>query len=53
MMILLRKFSLVYLLELFVFAYSLILNGLKVKNYFKKNLKIIILIIKISRAIIK
>ena len=31
---------------MFVFAYSLILSGLKLKNYFKKKLKINILIIK-------
>ena len=29
-------FSLLYLSELLAFAYSLILSGLKVKNYFKK-----------------
>ena len=55
-MILLKTFSLVYfqylcLLELFAFAYLLILSGLKVKIYFKKNLKINILIIKITRAL--
>ena len=57
-MILQRTFLLVYfqylcLLELLAFAYLLILSGLKVKNYFKKNLKINIPIIKITRAIIK
>ena len=57
-MILLKIFSLVYfqclcLPELLAFAYLLILSGLKVKNHFKKNLKINILIIKITRAITK
>ena len=56
MMVLLRTCSLVYfqylcLLELFAFAYLLILSGLKVKNYLKK--KVNILIIKITQAIIK
>ena len=58
MMILQQTFLLVYfqylcLLELLAFAYLLILSGLKVKIYFKKILKINILIIKITRAIIK
>ena len=58
MMILQQTFLLVYfqylcLLELLAFAYLLILSGLKVKIYLKKNLKINILIIKITRAIIK
>ena len=58
MMILLKTFLLVYfqylcLLELLAFAYLLILSGLKVKNYLKKNLKINIPIIKITRAIVK
>ena len=57
-MILLQTFLLDYfqylcLLELFVFAYLLILSGLKVKNYLKTNLKINILITKITRVIIK
>ena len=42
-------FSVVMYLELFVFAYSLILSLLRVKNHFKKN----ILIIKITQAIIE
>ena len=46
-------FSVLILLELFVYAYSLILSVLMVKNYFKKNLKINILIIEITRVIIK
>ena len=58
MMILQQTFLLVYfqylcLLELLAFAYLLILSGLKVKIYLKKNLEINILIIKITRAIIK
>ena len=58
MMILLKTFLLVYfqylcLLELLAFAYLLILSGLKVKNYLKKNLKINIPIIKITPAIVK
>ena len=53
-----KIFSLVYfqylcLIELIAFAYLLILSGFKVKNYFKKNLKINMLIIKITGAIIK
>ena len=38
---LLVYFQYFYLLELLAFAYSLILSGLKVKNYFKKNILII------------
>ena len=58
MMILLKTFSLAYfqylcMLELLAFAYLLILNGLKITNYLKTNLKINMLIIKITRAIIK
>ena len=34
-------FQYFYLPELLVFAYSLILSGLKVKNYFQKNILII------------
>ena len=34
-------FLVLYLLELFVFACLLILSGLKVKTYFKKNMLII------------
>ena len=53
-MILQRTFLLAYfqylcLLELLAFAYLLILSGLKVKNYLKKNLKIDIPIIKIIK----
>ena len=40
-MFLLDYFQYFYLLELFVFACLLISNGLKVKNYFKKNILII------------
>ena len=52
-MILLKTFLLVYfqyfcLLELFAFAYLLILSALKVKTYLKTNLKINMLIIKIK-----
>ena len=36
-------FSVLMLLELFVFAYLLILSGLKIKNYLKKDLRINIL----------
>ena len=46
---LLDYFQYFYLLELFVFAYLLISNGLKVKGYLKIN----ILIIKNIRVIIK
>ena len=58
MMILPKIFLLVYfqylcLLELLAFAYLLILTVLKVKIYLKTNLKINILIIRITRAIIK
>ena len=58
MVILLKTFLLVYfqyfyLLEFLAFAYSLILSGLKAKIYLKTNLKINMLIIKITRAIIK
>ena len=47
-MILLKTFLLVYfqylcLLELLAFAYLLILSGLNVKNYLKKDLRINIL----------
>ena len=53
-MILLKTFLLVYfqylcLLELFAFAYLLILSGLKVKKYLKTNLKINMPIIKIIK----
>ena len=46
-------FSVLMLLELFAYTYSLILSVLRVKNYLKKNLKINILIIEITRVIIK
>ena len=58
-MILLRTFLLVYfkylcLLELLAFAYLLILSGLKVKNYLKKDLRINILMMLVKyMAIIK
>ena len=53
-MILIKTFLLVYfqylcLLELFAFAYLLILSGLNVKNYLKTNLKTNMLIIKIIK----
>ena len=38
---LLVYFQYFYLSELLAFVYSLILSGLKVKNYFKKNILII------------
>ena len=37
-MFLLDDFQYFYFLELFAFACLLILSGLKVKNYFKKNI---------------
>ena len=53
-MMLLKIFLLIYfqylcLLELFAFAYLLILSGLKVKNYLNTNLEINMLIIKIIK----
>ena len=46
--LLLDYFQYFYLLELFVFACLLNLSGLKVKNYFKKNILIIKIIVNVA-----